>query len=102
MHGHFGPARTEAHHIDGIPRADFLGKLPFLLVWHAEGCSFMELLLDGFHHRGMAMSGHQGAEAEVMVHVFVAVEVMNPAGFSVLHKNGLVLLVPVITRHPDR
>jgi len=61
----------------------------------------MELLLDGFHHRGMAMSGHQGAEAEVMVHVFVAVEVMNPAGFSVLHKNGIGLVVPVILATPS-
>ena len=43
MHRGFRAARTEAHHLDGITLADFFRKLPFHIVRHAEGRSFMQL-----------------------------------------------------------
>ena len=42
VHRHFGAARTEAHHLDRIALADFFGKLPFLIVGHAERRAFDE------------------------------------------------------------
>src|SRR5256884_1071425 len=69
VHRDFRSAGTEPHHIHRITLTNFLCKLPFLLVRHPEGCSFMQLLFDGFHDGGMAMPRHQRAETQVVVDV---------------------------------
>src|SRR5258707_7712320 len=96
VHGDFRSARAEAHHIHRIALANLFGKFPFLLVRHAESGSFMKLLLDGLYDGGMAMPSHQRAEAQVVVDVFVAVEVVNAAAFAILHKKRIGLVVAVV------
>ena len=93
VHGHFGTAGTETHHFDGIAFANFFGEFPFLIVRHAKGGAAMELLLDGFDHGGMAMPGHERTETEIVINVFVAVEVVNPAGFPVFHEDRIRLVM---------
>src|SRR5260370_39696779 len=95
MHGDFGSAGAEAHHLHRIALADFFRKLPFLLVRHAKGGSFMQLLFDGLDDGGMAMAGHQRAETKVVVDVFVAVNVMNATALSILPKERLALVMAV-------
>ncbi len=48
------------------------------------------------------MPGHQRAETEVVVDVFVAVDVVNPASLSILHKNRIGLVVAVVARDSKR
>ena len=79
VHGHFRAAGAEAHHFHRIALADFFGKLPFLFVRHAKGGALVQFLFDSFDDRGMAMPGHQRAEAQVVVDIFVAVDVVNAA-----------------------
>ncbi len=102
VHRDFRAARAEAHHLDGIAFADFFRKLPFHVVRHAEGRSFMQLLLDGLHHRGMAMPGHQCAEAQVVIDVFVSIDVVNLASLPVLHKQRIGLVVAVVAGNAER
>src|SRR5215472_4832123 len=85
VHGDFRAARAETHHFDGIALTNLFGKFPFLVVRHAEGRAAMEFDFDGFDDGGMTMPSHERAETQVVVDVFVAVEVMNPAAFSVFH-----------------
>ena len=83
VHGDFRAARAETHHLDGIPFADLFGKFPFLIVRHAKGGAAVQLLFDRFDHCGMAVAGHQRAETQVVVDVFVAVQVVDPAALAV-------------------
>src|SRR5580692_4221874 len=96
VHGHFGTAGTEANHLNRIALADFFGELPFLIVRHAEGGAFVQLLLNGFHHRGVAMSGHQCAKAQVVVNIFVAVEVVDAAPLAVFHEDRIWLVMAIV------
>ena len=56
----------------------------------------MEFLLDGFDHGGMAVAGHQRAETEVVINIFVAVEIVNAASFSIFHENRIRLVMAII------
>src|SRR5712692_5609893 len=102
VHGDFRSAGTEAHHIHGIAFANFFRKLPFLLVGHAEGCTFVKLLFDGPYDGGMAMPRHQRSEAQVVIDVFVAVNVVNAAAFALLHKNRVGLVMAIVARNSER
>ena len=75
MHGGFGPAVAEAHHLHWKALADFFRKLPFHVMRHAEHGARAQPLLNRFHHRGMAVSGHERAEAQVVIDVVVAIEI---------------------------
>src|SRR5260370_11794539 len=101
VHGDFRAAGAEAHHIHRIALANFFGKFPFLLVRHAESGSFMKLLLDGLYYGGMAMPSHQRAEAQVVVDVFVAVEVVNAATFAILHKKWIGLVMAIVAGNAE-
>ena len=96
VHGDFGAAGAEADHLDGIARANFFGELPFLIVRHAEGGAFVEFLFDSFDDRGMAVAGHERAEAEIVVNVFVAVDIVDAAAFAVFDEDGIGLVVAVV------
>src|SRR6202012_1449528 len=50
----------------------------------------------------MAMACHESAEAKVVVDVFVSVDVVNLAAFSVLHKNWIRLVVAVVAGDAER
>jgi len=101
MHRHFVPLETEPHHVHGIPRADFLGKLPScscgMPKWSLHGASAPLLSRP---RDGNARPSER--RSKVVIDVFVAVHIVNPAGLSVFHKNGVGLVVPVIARHAKR
>ncbi len=48
------------------------------------------------------MPRHQRAKAKVVIHIFIAINVVNPPRFSILHKNRIRLVVSVIARHAER
>jgi len=45
---------------------------------------------------GWQCPGHQRTEAEVVVDVFVAVEVVNAATFAILHKKWIGLVMAIV------
>src|SRR2546423_8756125 len=95
VHCDFRAAGTESHHVHRIALANLFRKLPFLLVRHPEGSSFMQLLLHGLHDGGMAMPGHQRSETQIVIDVFVPVDVVNAAALSILDENRIRLIVAV-------
>ncbi len=52
-------------------------QFEFHAVRHAEEGADAQPLFDGLHHRGMAVAGKQRAVAEVVIEVFVAVEIVE-------------------------
>jgi hypothetical protein len=48
------------------------------------------------------MPGHERAEAQIVINVFVSVNVVNPASLSVLHKQWVGFIVPIITGNTKR
>ena len=87
MHGHFGAAVTEAAHLDRESRADFFGEFPFHIVRHAEHGAGRQALLDGLHDRGMAVPGHERAEGQVVIDVFIAIEIAELAAAGLLYED---------------
>ena len=92
MHRDLGAAGAEAHLVHGEALADFVGEIEFEGVRHAVHRSGLEPLLDCFDNGGMAMAGHERAEAEVEIDVFVAVEIVDVGAFGVfdVERPGLV------------
>jgi hypothetical protein len=82
--------------------ANFFRQLPLLFVGHAEGGAFVQFLLDGSDHRGMTMPGHQGAKAQVVIDVFVSVNVVNAAALPFLHEDGIRLVVAIVAGYAQR
>ena len=92
VHRDLGAAGAEADLVHGEALADLVGEVELEGVRHAVHGSGLEALLDCFHHGGMAMAGHERAEAEVEVDVFVAVEIVDVGAFGVLdvERPGLI------------
>ncbi len=102
VHGGFGAAVAEAAHLDWKAVADFLGEFPFHVVRHAEHGAGGETFFDGFHDGGMAVSGHERAEGQVVVDVFVAVEVAELAAAGFFHEDGPGIVVAIVAGHAER
>ena len=102
VHGRFRTAVAEAHHLDRKAVADFFGQLPLHVVGHAEHGAGAEAFFDGLHDRGMAMSGHERAEAQVVIDVFVAVEVAEFAALSFFHKNRIGIVSAIVAGYAQR
>jgi len=102
VHGDFGSARAEANHFDGVALADFFGKFPFLIVRHAESGATMKFLFDSFYHGGMTVASHQRTETQVVVNVFVAIEIVNTAALSILDKNRIRLVMAIVAGNAER
>ena len=75
VHGRFRAAGSESHHVYGIARTDFFGEFGFHAMGHTEGGSIGHGPLHSLDHRGMPVTGHQRAKAQVVVDVLVAVDV---------------------------
>ena len=92
VHRDLGAAGAEAHLVHGEALADFVGEIELEGVRHAVHGSGFEPLLDCLHDGGMAMAGHERAEAEVEIDVFVAVEIVDVGALGVLdvERPGLV------------
>src|SRR5579863_8279825 len=86
VHGRFRTAVAEAAHLDRKALADLFGEFPLHVVRHAEHSAGRETLLDRLHHRGMAVSGHERAEGQVVVNVFVAVEIAELAAAGLFNE----------------
>ncbi len=96
VHGGFRTAVAEAHHLDRKAVADFFRQLPLHVVRHAEHGAGAETLLHRLHHRGMAMSGHERAETQVVINVFVAIEIAELAARSFFHKNRVGIVSAIV------
>src|SRR5882724_777508 len=97
VHSGFGSRRSKAAHLNGKTFADFLCQLPLHVVWHAEHGTGAQPLFDRFHDCRMTMPCHQRAKAEVVVYVFVAVEVPETSALPFLHKNRIGIISTIIT-----
>jgi len=69
---------------------------------HPESRALVQLLLDGLDDGRVAMPRHQGSETQVVINVFVAVDVVNPAALPVVHKNRIRLVVAIIAGYTER
>ena len=96
VHGAFRAAIAETNHLDGKALADFLGEFPFEIMRHAEHGAGAEFRLHRLDHRGMAMSGHQRAEAKIEVEILVAVDIVNVSAFSIADKNRIGIVGAII------
>ncbi len=96
VHSRFRAARTEAHHLDRKALADFFRELPFHIVRHAEHRARREPLLDRLHHRGMAMPGHERAEAQVVIDVSVAIEIAKMRALAFLHEDRIGIVGAIV------
>ncbi len=48
------------------------------------------------------MAGHQGAEAQVVVDIFIAVEVANLAALPFLYENRIRIIGSIVAGHAER
>ena len=102
VHGGFGSAVAEADHLDGKALADFFGEFPFHVMRHAEHGAGGEAFFNGLHDGGMAVPGHERAEGEVVVDVFVAIEVAELAAAGIFYKDGPGLVVAIVAGNAER
>ena len=102
VHGHFGAAVAEAAHLDREALADFFGEFPFHVVRHAEHGAGGKALLDGLHDRGMAVSGHERAEGQVVIDVFVAIEVAELAAAGLLYEDWPGIVGAIVAGDTER
>src|SRR5437016_6196902 len=96
VHSGFRPAVAEAHHFYWEALADFLSQFPFHVMRHSEHGSRGQTSTDGLHHCGMTVPGHQGAKAQVVIEVIVAVEIAEVRALPFLYKNGIGIIGTVI------
>ena len=99
MHGGFGAAVAEAAHLDGIARADFFRQFPLHVVRHAVNRALVQARFHGLNHRRMRVARHQRAETQVMVNVFVAVEIANLAPRRLRHKQRIRIVGAIVAGH---
>ncbi len=102
VHGGFGAAVAEANHLHRETLANFLGQLPFHVVRHAKHSAGVQALSYGLHHRGMAMPGHQCAEAEVVVDVVIAIEIAKVRPLAFFDEDRIRIVRPVVTGNAQR
>jgi len=88
VHGRFRAAVAEPHHFHRIPRADLFRQFQFHVMRHAERGAAIGHRLYRFDHRGMPVPGHQRAETQVVVKIFVAVDVFDLAAVPFRHEIG--------------
>src|SRR5206468_2491200 len=102
VHGSFGPAIAETHHLDWKAGANFFCQLPFHVMGHAEHRARREALPHSFHHRWMTMPRHQRAKAEIVVEIVVAIQIAKVRASAFLHKNWIGIIGAVITGNAQR
>jgi len=57
---------------------------------------------DRLHYGGMAVSGHERAEGQVVIDVLVAIEVAKLAAAGFFHEDGPGIVVAIIAGHTER
>ena len=102
VHCGFGAAVAEAAHLNREAPADFFREFPLHVVRHAEHGAGGEAFFNGLHHRGMAMSCHERAESQIMVDVFVAIQIAELAAAGFFHEDGPGFVVAIIAGYAER
>ena len=101
VHGSFRATVAKTKHLDRKTLTDFFGQLPLHVVRHAEHGASRKTLFDCFHHGRMAMPGHESPEAQVVIDVFVSIEIAKPAALCVLHKDRIGIVSAIVARDPE-
>ena len=102
MHGGFRAAVAEADHLNRKALADFFGEFPFHVMRHAVHGAGGKTFLNGLHDGGMAVSGHERAESQVVVDVFVAIEIAELAAAGFFHEDRPGIVMAIIAGHAER
>src|SRR5579862_3629502 len=102
VHGCFGAAVSEAAHLEGKARADFLGQFPLHVMGHAISGAFVQTPFDSLDHRGMRMARHERAKTKIVIKVFVAIEIAELAAGSFRNKDGIGLVSTIVAGHAKR
>ena len=102
MHGGFRTAVTETHHLHWKAITNFLGQFPFQVMRHAKHGAGTETFFHSFHDGRMAVAGHERAEAEVVIDVFVAVQIAELTAPSLLHEDGIGIVGAIVTGYAQR
>ena len=96
------PLLPKRHISTGKASADFFGEFPLHVVRHAEHGAGGEPLFDRLHDRGMAVSGHERAEGQIVVDVLVAVEVAELAAAGLFHEDRPGIVSAIIAGDAER
>jgi hypothetical protein len=102
VHGCFGAAGAETHHVHRIASANFFREFGFHAMRHAKRGAVRERPLQSLYHRRMPVAGHQRAETKVVVDIFVPVDILDLAAVSLGHKDRVRIISAVITGYPER
>ena len=102
VHRRFRSAVAEAAHLHRKAVADFFRQFPFHIVRHAEHGAGGKPFLDRLHHRRMAVSGHQRAERQVVIDVFVAIEIAELAAAGLFHKDRPGIVGAIVAGDAER
>jgi len=102
VHRDFSSTIAEANHLDRKAIADLFRKFPLHVMRHAEHGAGAQALLNCFHHRRMAMSGHDRAKAKVVIDVLVAIKIAKLAAARIFHKYRIRIVSAVIAGDAQR
>src|SRR5689334_21388196 len=102
MHGCFSTTVAKTNHLDWKSLTDFLRQLPLHVVRHSKHGASRETFFHCFHNCGMTMSRHESAEAQVVIDIFVSIEVAKSAALRVLHEDWIRIVGAVVARDPER
>ncbi len=102
VHRDFGTAIAEAAHLHREAGTDFFREFPLHVVGHAKHSPGREALLDGLHHGGMAVSSHKSAEGQVVVDIFVAIEVAELAAAGLFHEDRPGIIGAIVAGDAER
>ena len=102
VHGRFRAAVAEAHISTGKRLQISSASSHSMSCGMPNMVPVLQALLDRLHHRRMAMSGHQRAEAQVVIDVFVAVEVAKFAALAFFHKDRIGIVSAVVAGDAQR
>ncbi len=83
MHGDLGTAVAEANHFHRKAFADQYQPAPIPCRAAFRRAFQLSSVLDCPHHRWMTMACKQRTVAEIVVNIFVAVDIVDPASFTV-------------------
>src|SRR5271155_3190959 len=102
MHGDFGTTVAEAAHLHGKASADFFGEFPLHVMRHAIHRAGGKTFLNRFHHGGEAMACHERTEGQVVVKVFIAVEIAELAAARVFYEDRIGIISTVVAGDAER
>ena len=104
VHRGLGAAVAEAAHLDRKALANFFRRsctTPDHAACTKHGAG-AQASRDGLHDGWMTVSGHERAESQVMVDVFIAIEIAKFTAAGLLHEDGPRIVSAVVAGHTER